>query len=81
MKRMILAAAVLALSGCMSMPVTQTAFNDDACLRQSVRASVESPPITPRQRAAPTKCKNMGGSWSGVGAPENRSFQPDSPRN
>jgi hypothetical protein len=74
MKLVIFAAAALALTGCMSAPVTRTAANDDACLRQSVRASVELPPITPRP-TLPTKCENMGSTWSGVGAPENRRFE------
>ncbi|HEV7693561.1 MAG TPA: hypothetical protein VGO52_22190 [Hyphomonadaceae bacterium] len=77
MKLMIFAAAAMALTGCASVPVTQTAANDDACLQRSVQPSVEKLPITKPRQPMSTNCKNMGASWSGVGAPENRSFDPD----
>ena len=75
MKLMIFVAAALALTGCTGVPITRTAFNDDACLRRSSSPSVEKLPVTPRQ-PGPTNCKSMGASWSGVGAPENRRFDP-----
>jgi hypothetical protein len=76
MKLMIFSAAALALTGCMNAPVTQTAANDDACLRASVRPSVGMPPITASDREVlPTKCETMGTTWSGVGTPNGGGFR------
>jgi hypothetical protein len=76
MKLMIFAAAAMAMTGCASVPVTQTAANDDACLQRSVRApSFERLPVTPRQPPS-SECESMNATWSGVGAPENQRNDP-----
>jgi hypothetical protein len=75
MKLMIFAAAAMALTGCASIPVTQTAANDEACLQRSVQPSVGRAPVDPHQ-PLPTGCKSMRATWSGVGAPENQRNDP-----
>lgn len=68
MRLIVLAATALALTGCTSVPVTQTAANNDACLRASVRPSIAKLPVTAADMpVSPTKCRSMGSTWSGVG--------------
>lgn len=80
MKAILVASLAFVLSGCLSVPVTRTAANDEACLQQSVHASTIKPPVTASDlKVAPTRCETVGSTWSGVGAPENRRNEPAYP--
>jgi hypothetical protein len=65
MKTVLAAMLALAFGGCLSVPMTPTAYNDDACLKETVRGG---PPLANSARNAiplssPPECKSMRDTW------------------
>ena len=61
----------LALAGCMSVPVTPTAANSDACLRASTgRANPRVVGVRYIQSSATTKCESLNATWGRVTSPQ-----------
>jgi hypothetical protein len=66
MKLLLAAALTFAMAGCLTVPVTQTAHNDDACLQRSVMSTSKikyaGPPAGPPDAAPPSVCGPIG-TW------------------
>ena len=66
MKIVLTAMLALALGGCLSVPITPTAYNDDACMKETVRSG---PPLANSARNAiplssPPECESMRDTWA-----------------
>jgi len=60
MRAILVASLTFALGGCLSVPITPTAANDDACLRNSVGHSITG-----------SKCESLRATWIRVGGSGN----------
>ncbi len=72
MRTVYLLAAVLTttLAGCVSLPYTPTAANDDACLRRSVGQSMQRIRAASDQHLPATRCESMRTTWARVTGPQ-----------
>jgi hypothetical protein len=65
MKLMLAASLAFALVGCASLPVTPTAYNDDACLKNAINSTpgqmLAGPPAKPVPKS---QCRPVATQWA-----------------